>query len=132
VGRAAEHGGSFPLAPDGRQSGRRPGAGEYNLAELIEKGKGTKRDDAAAFKLYKQAADRGYAPAEEKVGRMYAAGTGVAADPAQAYFWSTLAAKQNEKNAEKRLQALAAKLSAEQASKVKQSADDWKPILAAK
>jgi len=51
----------------------------------------------------KKAAAQGLAGAQERLGAMYAAGIGVAADPAQAYFWSTLAAKQNEKNAERRL-----------------------------
>jgi localization factor PodJL len=63
---------------------------------------------------------------------MYAAGTGVAADPAQALFWSTLAAKQNEKNAERRLAALTSRLSTDEATRIKQSASAWKPVLAVK
>jgi hypothetical protein len=55
--------------------------------------------------------------------------TGVPVDPAQAYFWSTVAAKQNEKDAQKRLAALAGRLSREQASQVKQLANGWKPVL---
>jgi hypothetical protein len=55
----------------------------------------------------------------------------VTASPADALFWSTLAAKQNEKNAGRRLAALASRLSAEEATRVKQSATDWKPTLAA-
>jgi hypothetical protein len=103
---------------------------EYNLAQLIEKGKGAKRDDAEAFQWYKKAADKGLASAQTKVSDMYARGQGVAANPEQAYFWSTLAAKQNEKNAERRSAALAAKLSAEAVARAQKSAGEWKPVLA--
>jgi TPR repeat protein len=101
---------------------------QFSLAQLTEKGKGVKRDDAAAFELYKKAAAQGMAAAQERVGAMYASGT---ADPAQALFWSTLAAKQNEKNAERRLAMLASRLSADEASRVQQSAGNWKPVLTA-
>jgi TPR repeat protein len=100
------------------------------LAQLIEKGKGTKRDDAEAFQWYKKAADKGFASAQSKVSEMYARGQGVPANPEQAYFWSTLAAKQNEKNAERRSAALAANLSADAVARAQKSAGEWKPILA--
>jgi uncharacterized protein len=102
---------------------------QYNLAQLVEKGKGTKRDDAEAFQWYKKAADQGFAAAQAKVSDMYARGQGVTANAEQAYFWSTLAAKQNEKNAERRAQALAANLSPDAVSRAKKSAGEWKPVL---
>jgi hypothetical protein len=48
----------------------------------------------------------------------------------QAYFWSTLAAKQNEKNAERRRAILAAQLSTEAVARAQKSAGEWKPVLA--
>jgi len=78
-----------------------------------------------------EAADQGMAKAQEKVSEMFARGQGVPASPAQAYFWSTLAAKQDEKNAERRTEALAARLSAEDAARTRKLADQWKPVLAA-
>ena len=63
---------------------------------------------------------------------MYAKAQGVAADPEQAYFWSVVAAKQNEKNAERRQAALEAKLSADAVAREKKSAAAWKPVLASR
>ena len=104
---------------------------QYDLGQILEKGKAGKRDLTEAFALYKAAAEQGFAPAQERVGQMYATGAGVTADASQAYFWSTLAAKQNEKNAERRLAAMAARLPGDEASKVKQSATEWKPVVVA-
>jgi hypothetical protein len=84
-----------------------------------------------AFLLYQNAARQGYAPAQEKLGAMYASGTGVNADPEQAYFWSTLAAKQREKAAQRRLEFLATKMTPDAISRAQKSAGAWKPVLTA-
>ena len=102
---------------------------QFNLAKLLEKGKGVKRDDAEAFQWYWRAANKGLASAQDKVSEMYTTGQGVAADPERAYFWSMLAAKQQEKNAERRRAALAAKLSADAVARAQKSVGVWKPVL---
>ena len=63
---------------------------------------------------------------------MYARGQGVVANPELAYFWSTLAAKQNEKNAERRAEMLKANLSPEAVARAQKSAGEWKPVIATK
>jgi TPR repeat protein len=62
---------------------------------------------------------------------MYGRGQGVKADPEQAYFWSSLAARQSEKDAQKRLPELASHLSADQIQNAQRSAREWKPVLTA-
>ena len=69
---------------------------------MILKGKGgEKKDEAAAFAWCKKAADQGFGPAETQLATMYERGEGVQADSEQALVWSTLAAKQQEKIAER-------------------------------
>ena len=74
---------------------------------------------------------QGMASAQDKLSEMFARGQGVEASPEQAYFWSTLAAKQHQKNAERRAQALASRLSTEDAARARKLADAWKPVLTA-
>jgi hypothetical protein len=105
---------------------------QYNLSQMITKGKGgEKRDDAAAFAWCKKAADQGFGPAETQLATMYERGLGVTSDTEQALFWSTLAAKQQEKIAERQRAALVAKLSPEVVARAQKSANDWKPVQSA-
>lgn len=55
-------------------------------------GQGGARDDAAAVKWYRLAAEKGYAPAENNLGFFYAEGRGVARDDAEAVRWYRRAA----------------------------------------
>jgi hypothetical protein len=115
--KAAEHG----VAP-----------AEFNLSLMMLKGKGgVTRDEAAAFALCKKAADKGFGPAEAQLATMYEHGQGVTANTEQALFWSTLAAKQQEKMAERQRAALAAKMTPEAVTRTQQLASDWKPVLTA-
>jgi len=105
---------------------------QFNLSQMIAKGKGgEKKDDVAAFMLCKKAAEQGFGPAEAQLAAMYEHGTGVTANPEQALFWSTLAAKQQEKVAERQRAALAAKLSPDAVARAQQSASTWKPVITA-
>lgn len=64
-----------------------PGA-QLALGILLRSGAGGfLRDDEAAFRWFKAAADQGYAPAYSWVGDAYARGRGVAQDEAQAVAW---------------------------------------------
>jgi TPR repeat protein len=99
---------------------------------MIVKGKGgEKKDEAAAFAWCKKAADQGFGPAETQLAAMYEHGEGVTADSEQALVWSTLAAKQQEKIAERQKAALIAKMSPEAVARAQKSASDWKPVLSA-
>jgi len=99
---------------------------------MILKGKGgEKKDDATAFAWCKKAADQGYGAAEAQLANMYERGQGVTANPEQALMWSTVAAKQQEKMAERQRAALIAKLSPEVVARAQKSASNFKPVLSA-
>ncbi|HEB95521.1 MAG TPA: sel1 repeat family protein, partial [Sedimenticola thiotaurini] len=49
---------------------------------------------AGAFRLYRRAAESGYAPAQNNLGVAYEEGIGVAPDPVKAAYWYRLAARQ--------------------------------------
>ena len=69
---------------------------------LIE-GNGLPKDSTAAVKWYRMAAELGYAPAQFKLGWMYAAGDGVAKDSAEAARWYRKAAEKGDAAAENQL-----------------------------
>jgi len=66
---------------------------QYLLSTLYRNGDGVERDDARAFNLAKQSADKGYVDAEFSLGRMYLSGRGVEQDPEQARHWMARAAE---------------------------------------
>lgn len=105
---------------------------QYNLSQMIAKGKGgLKKDDAEAFAWCKKAADQGYGKAAATLATMYEHGEGVTASAEQALFWSDIAAKQQEKISERQRAALVAKLTPEVVARAQRSAVAWKPVLAA-
>ena len=55
---------------------------------------------AGALRLYRQAADAGYAPAQNNLAAMYEEGLGVAASLAEAARWYRIAAEQGEPHAQ--------------------------------
>jgi hypothetical protein len=63
-------------------------------------GRGVEQNYAEAFRLYKQAAELGYAPAQNSLGRAYENGLGVAVDQDKAVYWYKAAAKQNHPDAQ--------------------------------
>jgi uncharacterized protein len=58
-------------------------------------------DYAFALRLYRQAAERGDADAENNLGGMYAEGVGVPRDPVQTYVCYKLAAERGQEMARK-------------------------------
>ncbi len=64
-----------------------------DAVDLFCRGGATKRDPVAAFRYTLQAAERGYGPAQEAVGMMYANGKGVQQDYAEAGKWWVKAAE---------------------------------------
>jgi TPR repeat protein len=62
---------------------------------------------------------------------MYERGTGITANTEQALVWSTLAAQQQEKIAERQRAELIARMSPEAVARAQKSASDWKPVLSA-
>ena len=63
---------------------------------MYSEGEGVPKDDAAAVRWYRQAAEQGFALAQYHLGGMYANGQGVAQDMVEAYAWCSLAVGQSD------------------------------------
>jgi hypothetical protein len=72
---------------------------QVHLGLMYEKVWGVAQDDAEAVRLYRLAAEQGYAGAQNNLGRMYYSGKGVAQDYVLAHNWWNLAAAQGNENA---------------------------------
>ena len=68
----------------------------YQLATKYEDGNGMPRDMEKAIALYRQAAERGYVPAQTYLGVIYDKGRGVQPDDAEAIRWYRLAAEKGD------------------------------------
>jgi TPR repeat protein len=90
---------------------------------MYEKRKG----DAEAVKLYRKAADQGFAAAQSKLGVMYAQGRGVPQDYVLAHMWSNLAAAQGDENAKNNRNLLEQHMSPDQIAEAQRLAREWKP-----
>jgi TPR repeat protein len=75
-------------------------ARNYNLALQYLNGQGVAKNDPEAARLFRAAADRGLAVAQNNLGFMYLNGRGVSRDAAQAAFWFQKAADQSEAQAQ--------------------------------
>ena len=67
-------------------------AAQFELALMCELGQGTPQDYGAAFKWYREAAERGLPAAQNNLARMYEKGYGVAQDYSRAMKWYRKAA----------------------------------------
>ena len=65
----------------------------YNLAIMLEEGRGSTADPFAAEEFYRSAAQQNYAPAQNNLGVLLAEGRDVPADLTQAYAWLAIAAE---------------------------------------
>lgn len=73
---------------------------QFDLGDLYFNGKGVKKDDAEAARLFKLAAAQGHARAQFYLGDMYSAGRGVLQDYVEAAKWYKLAAAQGDADAQ--------------------------------
>ena len=83
----------------------------YTLGLKYLDGHGVKKNAAKAYRLFKQAANRGYPRAEYQLGIMYRDGNGVARDKKEALKWFRLAAAWGDTDAQRALSKLAEELS---------------------
>jgi len=60
---------------------------QYDVATMLERGRGTTRDTKAALDWYKKAADAGHTKSAYKLGYHYLKGNGIAKDFEEAYRW---------------------------------------------
>jgi hypothetical protein len=83
-----------------RPPGRHTPSAQYNLGVSYKNGNGVAKDDAEALRLYRLAADQGFAKAQFNLGICYGQGDGVVQDHAEAVPWYRLAADQGHGNAQ--------------------------------
>ena len=76
----------LPLAQQGRV------AAQFNVATLLEEGKGVAKSDVEAGQWYSKAAEQGDIASALKVAAMYESGIGLPADTEKARFWYRAAA----------------------------------------
>jgi TPR repeat protein len=69
-------------------------AAELQLAGLYRAGRGVVRDEQAAIRWYRAAADKGLAEAQFELGKIYDTGAGGPRDPFEAVRWYRFAAQQ--------------------------------------
>ncbi|MDP1717908.1 MAG: tetratricopeptide repeat protein [Burkholderiales bacterium] len=104
---------------------------QYELGVMRRDGLGKPADAQAAAEWFELAANQGHTLAQISLAEMYLKGQGVSADPAQAYFWSSIAAYTLTGSDLERPQATskAAKnlLTAEQVKELDESVETWYP-----
>src|SRR6185369_10763524 len=69
----------------------------YNLALMLEEGRGSPPDAPAAVTYYRAAAEQNFAPAQNNLGILLAEGRGAAPNLVEAYTWLALAVENGAK-----------------------------------
>ena len=99
---------------------------QFNLGVILFNGQGVPHDPAKAVEWYRAAADQGYGPAQANLSFMYETGQGLLQNYIEAYKWSTLAVSHGVET-RKRLDSLAAKMTAEQIADADRAVAAWQP-----
>ena len=89
---------------------------QNNLGYMYQNGKGVEQDYAKARELYEQAATRGIARAYYHLGEMYENGRGMNQDYAKAAEYYEKAAAKGDTDAQKNLDRLRQKISADKSA----------------
>ena len=95
---------------------------EYGV--LVIRGEGVERDIAIGVKWLRYAAEHGHPVAQNRLARLYAAGTGVEPDAVEAATWNLLATKGGRPDAS--LDGLMTQLSKEQRAEAEKRAESFK------
>ncbi len=98
----------------------------YMLACCYEKGLGIERDPVRACNIMCSVAYDGYVHAQEKMGEYYETGVGCQVNLSEAKRWYSLAAKQNNENAQAGLQRVQEKMAANE--KMRQREEDRRQL----
>jgi len=98
---------------------------EANLGAAYYAGAGIARDYDQALNWFKRAAEQSHPRAFDMLGRMYFLGQGVKQDLVEANKWFSLALELGYEPAKEGFDVTAAKLTAEQAAKVKSQVEAW-------
>jgi TPR repeat protein len=78
---------------------------------MFQMGRGTAADPIRAVEFFRESANRGYAPAQRALARMFELGKGTPLNLVNAFVWYSLAKQQGDQIAAQRLPPLASKLS---------------------
>jgi TPR repeat protein len=84
-------------------------------------------DEAEAVRWLQLAADQGHALAQRDMGMLYEQGQGVTQDVLEAFFWYSLASRQDSGRARLRRDALAAMLTLDQRDAIAARLKGWRP-----
>ena len=107
------------------------GQGDANapwmLGQALLTGSLGETDEAEAVRWLQLAADQGHALAQRDMGMLYEQGQGVTPDVLEAFFWYSLASRQDSSRARLRRDALAAMLPAEQHEAIAARLKGWRP-----
>ena len=104
-GTAGNWGDKYPLAepnahPTGEPTPAPTAEAEYRQGLQYHNGEGVPQDYKEAARLFRLAAEQGYAPAQVNLGYVYYSGQGVPKDYKQAVHWYRLAAEQGNAQAQ--------------------------------
>lgn len=100
---------------------------QWMLGQALLTGDLGTTDDAEAVQWLQRAADQGHGLAQRDLGWLYELGRGVDQDALEAFFWYSLASRQDSGRARLRRDALAATLTAEQQEAVVARLRGWRP-----
>ena len=100
---------------------------QWMLGQALLTGDLGATDDAEAVQWLQRAADQGHGLAQRDLGWLYELGRGVDQDTLEAFFWYSLASRQDSGRARLRRDALAATLTADQQEAVLARLRGWRP-----
>jgi TPR repeat protein len=100
---------------------------QWMLGQALLTGDLGTTDDVEAVQWLQRAADQGHGLAQRDLGWLYELGRGVDQDALEAFFWYSLASRQDSGRARLRRDALAATLTAEQHEAVLARLRGWRP-----
>ena len=101
---------------------------QSSLGAMYYQGRGISQNYRQAAKWYQLAANQGQALAQYNLGLMYFYGEGVPRDDVEAQKWFNLSAAQGDKEAIKRRDTLAQRMTPAQLEKVQALAAEFKPL----
>ena len=100
---------------------------QHAVGMMYERGESVKKDATQAVQWYTKAANQGLTRSQNSLGVLFTTGErGLKANPLRAYFWFTLAGK-DDRSAASRAERAKAKLSPEQLARAEKALGDWKP-----
>ncbi len=100
---------------------------QHAMGSMYEQGQGVKRDIAEAAKWYTMSANQGYVMSQNALGVIYTTGdAALPPNPVQAYYWFTLASKEDA-SAATRASRMKARMKPEDLAAAEKLVKDFKP-----